>query len=53
MRRALLSLVILVAPVLSVLATTGCEPEIKTVHSETTIQETEPQMTSPGDEVLE
>jgi len=53
MRRVLFALLILVAPVLTLMATTGCEPEIKTVRSTERIEETEPQMTSPGEPILE
>ncbi len=53
MRRGLLSLLILVAPAVMLSATTGCEQKITSVQQSEQIQETEPQMTSPGQEVLE
>lgn len=53
MRRGILSLLILVAPVIALLATTGCEDEIKTVQKTERIEESEPQPVQQGTEVLE
>ncbi len=50
MIRTLTSLVILAA--LGLLAM-GCEPKTTTVERRTTVQESEPQMVSPGQEVVE
>lgn len=53
MYRTLLALIVAVVPVLVVLGTTGCEPEVKTVHQKQTVHESEPEMVSPGTEVVE
>lgn len=53
MYRALLVLVMAAAPAIVLLGATGCEPEVKTVHQKQTVQESEPQMVSPGQEVVE
>jgi hypothetical protein len=52
MRRVILSWLILAAPVISILAA-GCEQEVKSVQQTERVQETEPQMVSPGTEVIE
>jgi len=53
MLRGILSLFILLAPGLTLLATAGCEPEIKSVQKTERVEESEPQPTSPGETVLE
>jgi hypothetical protein len=53
MRRAILAWLVLLAPACTFLATTGCEQEHKSVQRTESIHETEPQMTSPGKEVVE
>lgn len=53
MRRIMLSLFIFAAPMLSLLVTTGCEPEIKSVQKTERVEESEPQPVSPGETVLE
>ena len=53
MRRALFALWILIAPGLALLTVTGCEQEVKSVRSEQRVEESEPQMQSPGKTVLE
>ena len=53
MRRGMLSLLILLAPVMGTLMTAGCEPEIKSVQKTERVQESEPQPVSPGETVLE
>jgi len=52
MRRAFLSLIVLVAPAVALL-TAGCEPEVRTVHRSERIEESEPRTVSPGQEVVE
>ena len=37
----------------TVVATTGCESEVKTVNKTERVTESEPEMVSPGKEVLE
>jgi hypothetical protein len=53
MRRMILAWLVLLAPACVFLATTGCEQEVKSVQRTETIHESEPQMTSPGTEVVE
>ena len=53
MRRGILSLLILLAPVVGLLATAGCEPEIKSVQKTERIEESTPEPVSPGETVLE
>jgi len=52
MRRVILSWLILAAPVVALL-TAGCEQEVKSVRQTEQVQESEPQMVSPGSEVIE
>lgn len=53
MRRVMLSLFILLAPVVGLFAITGCEPEIKSVQKTERIEESEPEPVSPGETLLE
>ena len=53
MRRVILAWLVLLAPACMFLATAGCEPEIKSVQRNESVHESEPQMTSPGKEVVE
>lgn len=54
MHRKLLALLIAAAPVAMILSlTTGCEDKVKTYKKTERVEESEPQMTSPGEEVLE
>ncbi len=53
MRRAILAWLMFVSPLCGLLATAGCGPEIKSVQQSERIEQTEPQMTSPGQEVVE
>jgi len=53
MYRALLALIVAVAPAIAFLGSAGCEQEVRTVDEKTTVQESEPQMVSPGTEVVE
>lgn len=53
MRRGILSLLILLAPVIGLLTTAGCEPEIKSVQKTERVEESEPQPVSPGETLLE
>ena len=48
MFRGILALLIFVVPLLTMLAASGCEQEIKSVHKTERIEESQPQMTSPG-----
>ena len=52
MLRGILSLLILLAPVATLLATAGCEPEIKTMQKTERIEQSEPEPVSPGTEML-
>ena len=53
MRRVILACLVAVAPILTILAATGCEPEVKSVQKTERVEQTEPKMTSPGQEQLE
>jgi hypothetical protein len=53
MRRVILAWLVAVVPILTVLAATGCEPEVKSVQKTERVHESEPKMTSPGKEVVE
>lgn len=52
MKQILLIAWLAVAPAMLV-ALAGCENEVRTVDRKQTVQESEPQMVSPGTEVLE
>lgn len=53
MTRVLVSLLFVSAPLLLLLASTGCEPETKSVQKTERVEESEPQMVSPGEPVVE
>ncbi len=53
MRRVILAWLVLLAPACTILATAGCEQETKSVQRHERVDETEPQMTSPGKDVVE
>jgi hypothetical protein len=53
MRRVILAWLVLTAPILTVLTTAGCEPEVKSVQKTERIEQSEPKMTSPGQEQIE
>lgn len=53
MRRFMMTLALVVAPALSPVTLSGChENEVKTYQSSERIEQTEPRMVSPGNEVL-
>jgi len=53
MFRGLLSLLIAAAPIVVLLPAAGCEQEVKTVKREERVEESEPQMVSPGEPIVE
>jgi len=53
MRRAILACLVAVAPILTILAVAGCEPEVKSVQKHERIEQSEPKMSSPGEPVVE
>ena len=53
MLRACVSVLTVLAPVLLLLAATGCEPKTVTVQQTEERHETTPKMVSPGEEVVE
>ena len=53
MARIFLSTWILLAPAAFLLATTGCGSEVKTVQRTERVEESQPEMVSPGDEIVE
>ena len=53
MRRGLLALLILIAPVATALFAAGCEQKVTTIDKSERIEETPPEMVSPGEPVLE
>jgi hypothetical protein len=53
MRRVIMACFIVVAPVLTILAASGCEQEVKSVQKSERVEQSEPKMTSPGKEVVE
>jgi len=53
MRRMILAWFVAAVPILTILAVAGCEPEVKSVQKTERVQESEPQMVSPGQEKLE
>ena len=53
MNRGLLFLLVLVAPLVALLTVAGCEQKITTVEKTEQVHESEPQMVSPGTEVVE
>ncbi len=52
MKRILLALLLTLGPC-AVLLTAGCEKEVRTVDQKQSVQQSEPRMVSPGQEVLE
>jgi len=53
MSRGCLAVLILLAPAFVLLTTTGCEDKTVTVQQTDQYHESEPQMVSPGTEVVE
>ena len=53
MSRACLAILMLIVPAVALLTTSGCEEKTTVVRQSDTRHETEPEMVSPGDEVLE
>jgi hypothetical protein len=53
MGRVILAWLVAFAPVVTILAAAGCEPEVKSVQKSERIEQSEPQMTSPGEPVVE
>jgi hypothetical protein len=49
----ILACFVAVAPILTILAVAGCEPEVKSVQKSERIEQSEPKMTSPGQEQIE
>lgn len=52
MYRLILAVLMTFAPA-AILLSAGCEKEVRTIDRKTTVQESEPQMVSPGQEVVE
>ena len=52
MKRILLAISLTLAPC-TLLLSTGCEKEVRTVDQKQTVHQSEPRMVSPGTEVLE
>ncbi len=53
MTRKLIAILVLVAPALVLPLASGCAQKITTVQKTERIEQSEPQMVSPGEEVLE
>ncbi len=53
MTRLLMAGAMLVLPAMTLLTAAGCDPEVRTVHKTERVEESEPQMVSPGEPVLE
>jgi hypothetical protein len=53
MRKLLLTIAVVAAPWMLVLAATGCEEKVVTVSESEQRHESEPEMSSPGEEVPE
>ena len=53
MRRGVFSLLIVIAPAIALLSAAGCDDKIESVQRTESVQESEPEMVSPGDTIVE